>query len=61
MRGGLTMMGTRGKLNGTEVDAFSGWRKYYCYLQRSGVRKWIKRHFWRRQRAAERSKVRQED
>ena len=55
------MMGTRGKLNGTEVDAFTGWKKYYCYLTRPGVRKWIKRHFWRKQRAAERSKGRQED
>lgn len=55
------MMGTRGKLNGTEVDAFTGWKKYYSYLTRPGVRKWIKRHFWRKQRAAERSKDRQED
>ena len=55
------MMGTRGKLDGAESDAFTGWRKYLKGFQRPGIRKWIKRHFWRKQRAAERSKVRQED
>lgn len=55
------MMGTKGKLNATEVDAFTGWRRVYGYLKKPGVRKWIKRHFWKKQRAEQRSKGRQED
>jgi len=34
-----------------EQDAFSRWgRKYYCYLQRAGVRAKIKRQVNRRER-----------
>lgn len=55
------MMGTKGKLNGAEVDAFTGWKRYYAFLQKPGVRKWIKRHFWKKQRAKQRSENRQED
>lgn len=35
---------------GGEEDAFTGWRHLYCYLQRPGVRKAIKRRANRRDR-----------
>ena len=46
------MMGHREKMKGgAEYDAFSRVaRKLYCYLQRSGVAKKVKRGFWKRQR-----------
>lgn len=33
-----------------EQDAFTGWRHLYCYLQRAGVRKAVKRRANRRDR-----------
>jgi hypothetical protein len=49
------MMGTRAELKGgSEYDAFYA-RKIYCYLQRSGTVKKIKRAFWKRQRTEQRA------
>lgn len=47
-------MGTRAKLSGVEVDAFSWWRRFMKFRPRE--RKTIKAKFWRRQRVAERSR-----
>jgi hypothetical protein len=33
-----------------EEDAYTGWRRYYCYLQRAGAVKKIKRMTHRRER-----------
>lgn len=55
------MMGSKGKLSGTEVDAFSAWRKYIAFYKRPGIRKWIKRHFWKKQRAKNRSERLRDD
>lgn len=33
---------------GAEYDAFTDWKKYYCYLSRSGVAKSIKRGYNKR-------------
>ena len=45
------MMGHSTKLKGgDEWDAFSGWRKYLCYLSRAGVVKRIKRGYNKRMR-----------
>lgn len=41
-----------------EQDAFTGWRRYYAYLQHAGVRKAIKRRSHRRDRRAARQEVR---
>lgn len=35
---------------GDEYDAFGSWRKYLCYLSRSGVAKRIKRKYNKRVR-----------
>ena len=35
---------------GDEQDAYTGWRKFYCYLQRPGAVKAIKRATHRRER-----------
>jgi hypothetical protein len=54
------MMGTRAELKGgSEYDAFYA-RKIYCYLQRSGTVKKIKRAFWKRQRIEQRMELRGE-
>ena len=55
------MMGTRAELKGgDEVDAFYA-RRFYCYLQRSGVVKKIKRAFWKRQRSEQRIALKDND
>jgi len=42
-------MGHREKMKGgPEYDAFTGWKKVLNW--RPGVRAWIKRKFWKRQR-----------
>jgi len=54
------MMGTRAELKGgSEYDAFYA-RKIYCYLQRSGTVKKIKRAFWKRQRIEQRAALKDE-
>jgi hypothetical protein len=35
-----------------EWDFIGSWRRYYCYLQHAGVKKWIKRSLnkrWRKE------------
>ena len=55
------MMGTRAELKGgDEVDAFYA-RRFYCYHQRSGVVKKIKRAFWKRQRSEQRAALKDND
>jgi hypothetical protein len=45
------MMGHREKIKGGgEGDAFSGWRKLLCYMQRPRVKHEIKKKFSRRVR-----------
>lgn len=38
-------------INGSEFDATTGWKKFYCYLARSGVSKNIKKAMRKRNRA----------
>ena len=44
--------------NGDEYDAYSKWRKYYCYLQRPGVVKKIKRRTHKRERQEAKQEIR---
>ena len=45
--------GRRQKLKtAAEWDFIGSWRRYYCYLQHAGVKKWIKRSLnkrWRKE------------
>lgn len=41
---------TRRIVNYEEEDAYSGWRRVLCYIQRPGVRKAIKRRTHKRER-----------
>jgi len=43
-------MGRRRIVNGDEQDAYTRWRRMYCYLQRPGVVKTIKRSTHKRER-----------
>ena len=43
-------MGRRAIIGGDEHNAFTGWRKFYCYLARPGVTASIKRTANRRDR-----------
>lgn len=43
-------MGKRRRINGAEQDAFSGWRRVLCYMQKAGVTSSIKRGARRRER-----------
>jgi len=43
-------MGRRRMVNAEEVDAYTGWKKYYCYLTQSGVVAKIKRATHKRER-----------
>ena len=52
-------MGHKEKLDGDgEWDAFSSWRKVYCYLKKPGVVRKIKRRFNKRIRKEEKQKLR---
>ena len=45
------MMGRKQKLKGgDEFDAVGGWRRWYCYLQRAGAAKTIKKKMNKRAR-----------
>jgi len=44
---------------GAEQDAFTSWRRYYCYLQRAGVAKAIKRGANRRERRNAKKDIRE--
>lgn len=55
------MMGRRQKLkSGDEWDAIGGWKKYYAYLQKAGVRKAIKQLMNRRERRQNKQQIRRE-
>ncbi len=43
-----------------EQDAYTGWRRYYCYLGRAGVVKSVKRATHKRERREGRDFVRKE-
>ena len=53
--------GRRQKLKGgDEWDVVGSWRKYYCYLQRSGVCKAIKAKMNRRERREAKQQLKEE-
>jgi hypothetical protein len=54
------MMGKKQKLNGSEVDVVSAWKKFYCCFQRSGVAKKLKKAMSRRFRQEGKKDVRRE-
>lgn len=43
-------MGRRPPRDGAEQDALTGWRHFYAYLRRAGVRAEVKRRVRRRER-----------
>lgn len=45
-----SQMGRRQMFTGDEFNAYTSWRKVYCYLQRAGVVKKIKRMTHKRER-----------
>lgn len=49
----------RRMVTGDEYDAYTGWRKYLCYLQRPGVVKAIKRRTHKRERSDAKVEIRQ--
>ena len=47
----MPMMGRKQKLkNWNEFDVVTGWRRWYCYLQRAGAVKSIKKQMNKRSR-----------
>ena len=54
-------MGRRAVITCAEQDAFTGWRKVLCYIQRPGVVAKIKRGANRRERQQVRRELRNED
>jgi hypothetical protein len=53
-------MGRQAIVTADEQDAYTGWRKIYCYLHRAGVVKAIKRDTHRRVRREARAEIRRE-
>ena len=53
-------MGRQAIVTGDEQDAYTGWRKFYCYLQRSGAVKAVKRNTHRRIRREAKTEIRRE-
>lgn len=49
------------KTRAEEYDAFTGWRKFIAYIQRSGVRKKIKQRSHRMDRRRMRQRLMTED
>lgn len=45
-----SQMGRRRMVNAEEVDAYTGWKRVMCYIQRSGVVAKIKRTTHKRER-----------
>lgn len=41
-----------------EQDAYTGWRKYLCYMQRAGAVKKVKRHTHKRERREAKREIR---
>lgn len=55
----VSMGKRRLKLSGAEQDAFTTWRRLYCYLSRTGVIGEIKRDYRRRERNRARQDIRE--
>ena len=56
------MMGRKQKLiDGDEFDVVGGWRKWYCYLQRAGACKSIKKKLNKRARREAKHKLHTRD
>jgi hypothetical protein len=53
-------MGRRQIKHWAEDDAYTSWRQFYCYLQRAGAVKSIKRMTHRRERRQARADIRRE-
>lgn len=53
-------MGRRPIEGFAEEDAYTSWRRMYCYLQRAGVVKSIKRNTHRRERRQAKAEIRRE-
>jgi hypothetical protein len=51
---------TRRIVGADEQDAYTRWRKLYCYLQRPGVVKKIKRRTHKRERREAKTEIRKE-
>jgi hypothetical protein len=51
-------MGRRAITGWAEEDAYTPWRKFYCYLQRAGAVKSIKRMTHRRERREAKREIR---
>jgi hypothetical protein len=51
-------MGRRAITGWAEEDAYTGWRKFYCYLQKAGAVKYIKRRTHRRERREAKREIR---
>lgn len=53
-------MGRQAVKGYAEQDAYTSWRKFYCYLQRAGAVKAIKRETHRRLRREGKAEIRRE-
>jgi hypothetical protein len=53
-------MGRQAVKGWAEQDAYTSWRKFYCYLQRAGAVKAIKRDTHRRVRREAKTEIHQE-
>ena len=53
-------MGRQAIVTWAEDDAYTSWRKFYCYLHRAGVVKSIKRDTHRRLRREGKAEIRRE-
>jgi len=53
-------MGRQAIVGWAEEDAYTSWRKFYCYLQRAGAVKAIKRATHRRIRREAKTEIRRE-
>ena len=54
-------MGRRAIVSWDEDDAYTSWRHVYCYLQKAGAVKYIKRKTHRRERREARLAIRRGD
>lgn len=54
-------MGRRRVRDMAEEDAFTGWRRVLCYVQRPGVRSAVKRRARRRERHETRHAIRRDE
>lgn len=54
-------MGRRAIVSWDEEDAYTGWRKVLCYLDKAGAVKYIKRKTHRRERREAKQAIRRGD